>query len=529
MLVRRKIFILHLSDLHIAKENEAEIYGTALISDLRKSQYVTTIHYLILSGDIGNYSTENEYKAACIFIKKIIEKMNLSYEKIIIAPGNHDLNWEISRHAYDQKNTIQNMDLYQQRFNNFNQYFYKIIKKTDYPSKPEEQAILHIFDDDKIIILSLNSSWEIDHINTKMASINGLSLSKALDKIMPYKGYLKIAVFHHPLSYYGINNNEMVNSDFMQLLSQNGFKICFHGHIHEARNNNFRDLRENISIIGGGTFGAPSNQQVPGIPLQYNILAYDKNKHSIRAHSRRKEKPEGAWYPDQRWPALKRKEEFLSYYDIGFKKKNVISKPAIAVIIAAVVAGIISFSFLTLSYAKAQKNYSVVIGSSVAMLGFSSSDTGALLFEKALKRMGVEANETAALYGQFKSLENLINADQMNYVAADVQKKNFNRRIEEKLFVLNGNDLIRYFQFGYDATTLLLFIKYWQAVKNDRYLAEEAIKLTEQVKSAAEDLKFSASIKNEFRNFKGNISNEPERVAFASMLREALAFYDIDS
>ena len=75
-----------------------------------------------------------------------------------------------------------------------------------------------------------------------------------------------------------------------------------HGHIHEAKDELFKyDSNRGIRIIAAGTFGAPAKEQTTGIPLQYNLLTWNKNEACITVQTRRKEKPEGAWKADARW------------------------------------------------------------------------------------------------------------------------------------------------------------------------------------------------------------------------------------
>jgi len=44
-----------------------------------------------------------------------------------------------------------------------------------------------------------------------------------------------------------------------------------------------------------------AKDQVPGIPLQYNLLTLDPETKQITVETRKKEKPDGAWKADARW------------------------------------------------------------------------------------------------------------------------------------------------------------------------------------------------------------------------------------
>jgi hypothetical protein len=195
-----------------------------------------------------------------------------------------------------------NDDLYRLRFANFSERFYKIVNGVEYPTDYINQGIIYEDDKKKILFLGLNSCWEIDHHEPYQArsSINMDALANALSQLMDvkYDQWLKIVVFHHPIS----GPEIMKNTDFIQQLAAHGFQICMNGHVHEASENLYKyDNKRKIHIIGAGTFGAPKREQAIGIPLQYNFLILDLYNRRIRVETRRKEKPNGAWEADARW------------------------------------------------------------------------------------------------------------------------------------------------------------------------------------------------------------------------------------
>jgi len=292
-------YILHISDIHLGNLSEALKYCIQLETDLIKNLKVEKLDYLVISGDIANFSTHEEYDAATELIKEIVTRFRLDSNCIIIVPGNHDINWGLSEDAYkftknneipdflpeskfipagDSGVLLRDEELYKQRFFNFNKFFYKDIIGTSYPLDYNNQGILYENSEDKILFLGLNSCWEIDHHkpHNNRASINMEALSNALSRLMDdkYDNWLKIAVWHHPV--FGL---EMMENDFMQQLADHGFQICMNGHIHEASENFYKyDDNRGIHIIEAGTFGAPKREQVSGIPLQYNLLVLDIEK-----------------------------------------------------------------------------------------------------------------------------------------------------------------------------------------------------------------------------------------------------------
>lgn len=316
------INILHLSDIHLGTKEDAQKYRLQITTDLSLALKVEKIDFLVISGDVSNHSTKEQYSAAVELIESIVEKYNIDKGKIIIVPGNHDLSWNISKKSSvptstDIEDEDYNEEIYKMRFDNFNKFFYKKICGRAYPHNYSKQGILHEYGNEKIIMLGLNSAWRIDHIHKDRSSIYVNSLDDPLDKIMDkkYNDWLKIAVFHHP-----VTGKDSMNNEFLQLLIRHNFKICMHGHIHEAKYD-FCSYGSNktIAIIGAGTFGAPDEEHVLGVPLQYNLIKLQIDNKAIRVITRRKEKVDGAWEADARWGD---KDKPKAFYDIDLLKIN---------------------------------------------------------------------------------------------------------------------------------------------------------------------------------------------------------------
>jgi UDP-2,3-diacylglucosamine pyrophosphatase LpxH len=332
------IHILHFSDIHLGTSADATKYLTQLETDLRRELEIQKLEYLVLSGDAGDYATPEEYQAAFELVDGVLKRFGLDPSRVVIVPGNHDLNWDLAKQAYDfqwktpgakplpegahipageQGDLVRNDAKYRQRFAHFSEHFYKrIYSGQTYPTEYADQVLLTVRPDDCILFLGLNSAWQIDHYNCKRAGIYMNALSSALNQLHDhrYNDWLKIAVFHHPVA-----GRQMMNDEFMELLAVNGFQICMHGHVHEAMDTSFKyDDARGIRVIGAGTFGAAAKDQVAGVPLQYNLLELDKAARKITVRTRRKEKPDGAWMADARWGD--KKKDPKAWYEITLKE-----------------------------------------------------------------------------------------------------------------------------------------------------------------------------------------------------------------
>nr|VFK19909.1 MAG: Calcineurin-like phosphoesterase [Candidatus Kentron sp. LPFa] len=324
------IRILHLSDLHLTDEKLANTCRTQLETDLRQELRIDRLNYLVISGDFTHRATEAEFRAAFEMVDGLVQHFGLDSNRVVIVPGNHEVNWDLSEAAYpfvprsklpsilpegghipagEAGALVRDDDKYRARFAPFNEHFYRRVYRgeehAEYPLEAAAQFLWLERPADRILFLGLNSCWEIDHHFTERAGIHMPALARALDRLndglqdgkSKYDGWLKCAVFHHP-----VTGREAMNAEFMQLLATHGFQLCLHGHIHEAMEDYHKyDDARSVKIVGAGTFGAPTREQVPGIPLQYNLLTLDPATGEMRVDTRKKEKPAGAWSADARW------------------------------------------------------------------------------------------------------------------------------------------------------------------------------------------------------------------------------------
>jgi len=317
-------FVLHLSDLHFGTEEDAVNWHSQLAEDLQREMGCTRLDAIILSGDITNRADEKEFKAARRFLDSVCEEFGLDGRRVALVPGNHDLSWQAAKKAYtcfwrddcqqhdlpegtyvedDKIIAIRGEEEYKQRFAGFSA-LYKEVKGAAYPLDYEDQYSLDHFPELDLLVLGLNSAWELDHLYTARAGIHPLAVSNALEAIRrrpEYASCLKLAVWHHPL--HSEAEDRIKVTDFMDRLAVGNFRIALHGHIHRAESStylyDYSRRGRKLDVIAAGTFGAPVKEWVPGYPLQYNLLKLRDG--TLTVETRRREKLNGAWQPDARW------------------------------------------------------------------------------------------------------------------------------------------------------------------------------------------------------------------------------------
>lgn len=300
--------LLHLSDLHFQDRRQASLWFDQLAEDLRGELKVEPrqLDLVLLTGDITDKGQADGYKAAQQFLADLQGEFQLAPEQMLIVPGNHDLNRAAARSPEDG------------RFLDFAE-FYRSVRPDAYPQLEDHQFTLHHFPEKQILVLGLNSAWEIDAERPGQASINGVALGRALRQIRNtrrYDGCLKLAIWHHPIQ--SESDDRIRDTGFLEVLAKAGFRLGLHGHVHEAQLGLFRyDLTlagRQLSLLGAGTFGAVGPARPAGIPLQYQLLRL--RGRDLRVETRRRDKPNGAWRPDARWDQGPGQSP-LPYYDVA--------------------------------------------------------------------------------------------------------------------------------------------------------------------------------------------------------------------
>ncbi len=317
-------YVLHLSDLHFGPdERQPRVWHEQLTADLQYELKIERPDAVIVSGDIVNTASTEEYKAANLFFQLLASSFHLTPQRIVIVPGNHDVSWDLSERAYtparrrSYKGPLQpgayidsgeyielrSNDDWKLRFQPF-AHFYQNLRLQAYSLDYQSQATLHHFPEQNLLVLGLNSSWPIDHHYRARADIHPEALSRVLMEVRntpAYASCTKLAVWHHPTV--STEEDRIKDTGFLERLAQAGFRIGLHGHIHKAQNEIFRYHRQvpgsGIELLGAGTFGASTGAWVPGYPLQYQVLQFTGQR--LTVHTRRREEQNGAWKPDARW------------------------------------------------------------------------------------------------------------------------------------------------------------------------------------------------------------------------------------
>lgn len=343
----RPLRVLHLSDLHFTADAVPETRLQWLDDDIRKGKWLDggELDYVIISGDMTHQGSAEGFRQASEFVSLLVERFQLTAERFVLVPGNHDVQdmdeayqlrmkpvGDERQRAVELKEQgvflVPHPEMYPQRLKEFSDQFYHPLLQKPYPLDPARQGVAYIFPETKLQFLTLNSCWEIDQFHRTRASIHPDALARLIAEadrqidqaivntdVKP-EDYLRIGVWHHPVADVerGIRNRE-----FLGNLQTGRVRVCLTGDVHEMRRELIDYWHDNrMHVIGAGSFGSKGQDLSEGSPRLYNLLAIDREFRSIRVHTRQQPKPNGAWKGWKEWPMPGHKEAGLPYFDIKF-------------------------------------------------------------------------------------------------------------------------------------------------------------------------------------------------------------------
>lgn len=241
-----------------------------------------TADYLVLPGDLTNQASPNEVQLASEFIRQAAEALGVSYDKIVFAPGNHDVDWSVF--DPDDDTGVR----WAQRYNpigHSNFHFRTLVNQGvgDVFSSP--YFIAWTFDD--LLAISYNSAShdspvpesEVHHGLADPVHLD--AIREYLESIGPTNNHLLLfLVHHHPLEFANPiprtpDFSLMTNAEsLLSLLHEHNFDLLIHGHKHHPRfETHSTHTYPHLPILCSGSFSVEIDTQWAGtIDNQFHLV-----------------------------------------------------------------------------------------------------------------------------------------------------------------------------------------------------------------------------------------------------------------
>lgn len=345
-----KVSILHISDLHRDKDNPISNSAilTSLLSDREKyttaeQPLVQAPDIIIVCGDVARGSENKEktdeeilkqYDEAIGFLTNLANKFfGGNKDRIVLIPGNHDVDWKYSRKSMakigseqvlDSNNQlkqeylkqainqhsnvrwsweelsfykVEDPNTYNKRFEAFSRFYSKFYDgKKSYSLSPDSQYDIFDFPELAISIVGYNSCYNNDHLN-RVGDIHPDCIAKSIPdlKKLARKGRLLLAAWHHNTKGLPYDADYMDGSKLKNFIDAD-IVLGFHGHQHKTeivREYNNMIEQKRIVVFSAGTLCGGHRELPVGQNQQYNIVEIEDDPESnghlkITLHTREK-------------------------------------------------------------------------------------------------------------------------------------------------------------------------------------------------------------------------------------------------
>lgn len=298
--------IIHLSDIHLSKDNFEEFKNTfrqALILDLLDFNSSKKIDVIVITGDlvdkggdslyeIGGFENKTKYPSPYdifeeIFINPIIEALCFSRENFLFVPGNHDVDESkiLLKEEYEfTKNlNFDNIDYhlkensnfkYSERIRKFKEFEEKFHnEQSNYRYSTNQSICSYDFENLKIGFILVNDSWRCRSQILKcddrlMFGVN--QFYNGLTTLREYNTSVNIALLHHPIE--NFRENELLERCLR--ISNISFYLFGHYHSNEFKKH-YQGSLDNCFGIRGRSSLNKINESHPSYQPGYQIIDLD--------------------------------------------------------------------------------------------------------------------------------------------------------------------------------------------------------------------------------------------------------------
>lgn len=294
-----KCKIAHISDLHFGPSHDSDAAGF-LVEDLKSNVKPDLV---IVSGDLTDWGRFGQLEAAHSFLINLCHECNITLDKMIVIPGNHDVNniqgrLVSSRKLRSYSNT---------KFNLFSLNAEKLHKYYE-----EYEIAVFCFDS----TLTAANIAEGEVCRPKL-----LEFTQRYNEIITNdnRHCYKIAVVHHhplPIPHTSSDNFLLLRKagDFLKGLMEKEVDIVLYGHKHEPFFSNVRyrvDGKEiELACVGAGSSTQKMKEAI--LPNSFNVLSFDGASVNLEVRESR----QGAFALGQKWNLFTPPELEKAVFDV---------------------------------------------------------------------------------------------------------------------------------------------------------------------------------------------------------------------
>jgi len=298
--------LLHVSDMQFGKHHRFE-EGKLLdytLDDLKQGwcvEHDLKPDLIVVTGDLAEWGMKKEFDEALVFIRGLMGHFELGAEKVVIIPGNHDINRKLSEAHFllQSAKGEEPQKPYWPKWKPFLEAFDDLYK--DNPQFTFTEAnpwTLFEFEDLKTVVCGLNSTMADSHLDgDHYGACTEEQYRWFSEKMREYerRGWYRIAAVHHNVLRGAEADDENLRDANLfenQLATQ--VNLILHGHTHDAKWGRL----QNTIVVSTGSAALKPETRPNEVPNQYQILK--AKKESITRYCRSFNYSTRRWMGDNR-------------------------------------------------------------------------------------------------------------------------------------------------------------------------------------------------------------------------------------
>lgn len=296
---RPTVTILHVSDMQFGRNHRFgrlglggadEKFDTLLkrltddLDRLRDEQGLK-LDLVALTGDLAEWGKKKEFDDVYDFCVGLQEHMKLGRDRILVIPGNHDINRKLCESYFSECEGNDEMpkEPYWPKWKPFVEFFGKLYKDVErYEFKETAPYTWFDLPELKIVVAGLNSTMRESHIEKDPSDPHSIFghygyvgeaqlewFKKKLDEA-ERKGWLRIGLVHHNVVRGAADDDENLR-DVHLLKDRIGAKLnlLLHGHTH---NGSWELIGSGLPVISTGSAAVKAEQRPEEVPNQYQVI-----------------------------------------------------------------------------------------------------------------------------------------------------------------------------------------------------------------------------------------------------------------